>query len=161
MRMKRELREALTQAATRECRSVSSLINKMLQDNLEEKGYLKQKEKVAAAEQRNSQRKDVMLPAAVRIKTDNGEETHPTVILNLSEGGMLGAFPVNQKQKSSFLSHSASSWEIFFDLPRAEKSMRMTCNTRHVKDDGQMIRFGAAFSNADPDAIEEIKHYLM
>lgn len=160
MRMKREIREALTGAAARECRTVSSLINKVIQDYLEEKGYLKQ-QPVAVSEQRHSPRKDVMLPAAVRIKTETGEESHPSVILNMSEEGILAAFPANRKQKSSFFAHAASPFDISFDLPNAEELIRMTCNARHVKDDGDMIRFGASFQNIGTDNANNIKRYLM
>lgn len=155
IRMSRRIREALRKAAFKERRTVASLLDKIVTDHLLKEGFLKDHE--LGTERRMSPRKKLAIPAKTLLEN----ETFRGVILNMSMGGILVAYPTASGIKFTSVVELVP-FEVCFDIPKEKTEICLDCKARHMRDTGSQIEIGAAFVNADWGHLQKLKTtYLM
>ena len=155
IRMSRRIREALRKAAFKERRTVASLLDKIVTDHLLKEGFLKDDE--LSTERRMSPRKKLAIPAKTLLEN----ETFRGVILNMSMGGILVAYPTALGIRFRSVGELVP-FEVCLDIPREKAEICLDCKARHMRDTGSQIEIGAAFINADWGHLQKLKTtYLM
>jgi hypothetical protein len=158
MRINRRVRDALKEAAEQECRTVSSLLNKIIQDYLEREGFSKNSHSLK--EQRKFPRKVVTLPAKATVKTKSGVRSFPSVIRNISTGGILiSCYKGPNKLFTS--TGECPHFQLSFQLPRTDEEICFECEPCHMRDDGKEIQIGAAFARPDKQSLQKLSSYVL
>ncbi len=157
MRMNSRVREALRKAATRERRTVASLLDKIVTDYLAKEGFLAGPE--FGAERRRFPRKKITLPAKTHLETKT-EETFPGVVLDISMGGVLVTYPKGSEIRFSSMGQ-LPNFELCFTLPSEKEELCFDCEARHMRDTGDEIQVGATFSNPKGNYLQKLNSYLM
>lgn len=158
MRMSSRVREALKMAAKRERRTVASLLDKIITDYLAQEGYLRGPE--FGTERRRFPRKKITVPARTFLKIGSKDEPFPGVVLDISMGGVLVTYPKGSEIRFSSTGE-LPHFEICLELPRLDEELCFDCNARHMRDTGNEIQVGAAFSNPKGDDLQRLNTYLM
>ena len=158
MRMSSRVRDALKAAAQRERRTVASLLDKIITDYLAQEGFLRGPD--FGSERRRFSRKKITVPARTHLRIGSKDDPFPGVVLDISMGGVLITYPKGSEIK--FASTGAlPHFEICLDLPRLEEELCFDCNARHMRDTGDEIQVGAAFSNPKGQDLQRLNTYLM
>jgi hypothetical protein len=158
MRMSSRVRESLKMAAKRERRTVASLLDKIITDYLAKEGYLRGPE--FGAERRRFARKKITVPAKTFLKIGVKDEAFPGVVLDISMGGVLITYPKGSEIRFASTGE-LPHFEICLELPRLEEDLCFDCNARHMRDTGDEIQVGAAFSNPKGEDLQRLNTYLM
>jgi hypothetical protein len=158
LRMTSRVREALSVAAMKERRTVASLLDKIITDFLAREGLLRGPE--FGTERRKFLRKKITLPAKTFLKIGFKDEVFPSVVLDISKGGVLLTYP--KGAEISFPSTGElPQFEICLELPRQEEELCFDCEARHIRYTGDEIRVGASFSNPRSNYLERLDTYIM
>lgn len=158
MRMSKMVREALTRAAKKECRTVASLLDKIITDYLQKTGFLPRP--AQGVERRRFQREKIPLPSKTFLKVGDHVEVIPSVIRDISMGGAMVVYPKDTETKFA-ATGILPQFELCLDLPLTDESLCFNCNTRHMRESGNEIQIGAAFHKPDRADLRKLKSYLL
>lgn len=151
------IRDALKKAAGLECRTVASLLDKITTDYLKREGFLVRHE--PGAERRQFLRENIPLTSrAILIKDEKGDSI-PSVVKDISLGGVKLIFPKDAEIKitpSSMLSH----FELCIEFPKDDQQLTFACDTRHIHRTDNEIQIGASFKNMNTDQFQRLSGYL-
>lgn len=156
LRMSRELRDALKKAAKNESRTVASLLDKIIQDYLSQKGLLTQIDGIK--DQRWFTRKEIYTPATIFV----GEKSQPKkveiVVINISLGGVLIGYP--KHTAVAFSSERTPRFELCMDLSEEKQPLCFRCHASRMTDSGYGVQVAANFVDADPKDLHQLRSYL-
>ena len=158
MRMSSRVRDALKTAANKERRTVASLLDKIITDYLAQEGFLRGPE--FDAERRRFPRKKITVPAKTFLKIGSKDDPFPGVVLDISMGGVLVTYPKGSEIRFASTGE-LPHFEICLELPRLEEELCFDCNARHMRDTGNEIQVGAAFSSPKGQDLQRLNTYLM
>jgi predicted DNA-binding protein len=157
MRLSRKLREALNKAAQKECRTVASLVNKVIADYLEKEGYLLKSE--VEAERRRFPREKINLPVTTFLDGELKGEAFPGVLLDASMGGFLLTYAKGTEIR--FTSKGGLPYfKVGLCLPKTEKPLNLDCVARHMRDIGREIQVGTSFDHPSRSDLQQLNSYL-
>lgn len=158
MRMTIKVRDALKQAAEKDCRSVASLLDKIITDYLSEEGFLKAPE--FDTESRRFHRKKVTLPAKTFLKEESKYKLFPCVVLNISESGVLVTYPKGTEIR--FASEDKiHHFGLCLEHPKMKEEINFDCKTSHMRYTEDEIQVGAAFRNPKERDLQKLQRYLV
>jgi len=158
MRMTRRVLEALKFAAKIECRTVASLLDKIVTDHLARNGLLSGPE--FGTERRRFPRKKLTVPAKSYLTRGPRDIAFPGVVLDISMGGLLVTYPKGSEIIFTTIGE-LPCFEVCLDLPQAHQNLRFDCETRHMRDTGDEIQIGATFNRPEGKYLQELNSYLM
>ncbi len=158
IRINRFVLEALKRAAKKERRTVASLLDKIILDYLEKEWFLPMPD--FGEERRRFQRMMVTLPANSIVKVESNADTFPTVILNISIGGVLVTYPKGYGIKITSL-RELSNFELSFTLPHTDDQLQFLCDARRIIDAPREIKIGATFKNPNEEDLRKLQTYIM
>ncbi len=158
MRMSSRVRDSLKLAARKERRTVASLLDKIISDYLEAAGFLK--DSTVGEEKRRFLRKKVPLAAETLLRQGSEVVAIASVILDISPGGVLVTHPKPAHMRFSSIGE-LPQFEINFNPPSAARKISLKCDGRHIRDTGNEIQIGAAFTDASEDDVAALETYLM
>jgi hypothetical protein len=157
MRMSTRVRDALKFAAVKERRTVASLLDKIITDYLANEGYLSGPE--FGTERRKFMRKPIRMAAKSVLNLGSEEESFPSVILDISLGGVLLTYP--KGSEVSFASvGKLPDFKLCLDIPHENQPLYLDCHTRHMRETGNEIQVGASFNDPDRHCLEKLTHYI-
>jgi len=157
LRMNSKIRDALKRAAEANCRTMASLLDKIITDFLKDEGFLTKSQ--LGEERRQFKRWTIPLPSRTVLKTNGKADTIPSVVKDISIGGVKVVFPKNVEKKittSSMLPH----FDLSVDFPKDNRQLIFNCDMRHVNKTDSEIQIGAAFENMSHKHIRQLKNYL-
>jgi predicted DNA-binding protein len=158
MRLSRQFREALNRAAQKECRTVASLVNKVISDYLEKEGYLLKPE--FEEERRRFPREKINLPITTFLEGELKDEAFPGVVLDVSMGGVLLTYAKGTDIR--FTSKGGLPYfKVCLYLPKAEKQLSLDCVARHMRDIGSEIQVGTSFDHPSKSDLQQLSSYLI
>ena len=158
MRLSRKFRDALNRAAQKECRTVASLVNKIISDYLEKEGYLLNSG--FDEERRRFPREKINLPVTTFLQGELKGEAFPGVVLDVSMGGVLLTYAKGTEIR--FTSKGGLPYfKVCLYLPKAEKQLSLDCVARHMRDIGSEIQVGTSFDHASKSDLHQLSSYLI
>lgn len=158
MRMESRVRDALKEAASKDRRSVASLLDKIVIDYLSEEGFLTEAEH--DKERRKFPRKKVNMPATTFVKKGPDKESFPGAVRDVSMGGALVAY--SKGSEMTFTSMGGlPQFELYLEDKLTGDEIHFDCETRRMHDTGKEIRVGAAFSDPKGKYLQKLSSYLM
>lgn len=164
MRMSSRVRESLKLAAQKERRTVASLLDKIIIDYLEAVGLLKESTQVEDRrrfeDRRQFARKKIRFPATTYLREASEVNPIPSVVLDLSEGGILVTHAKGVDFGFSAIG-KLPKLEIGLETPRTDSKLLLKCDARHMRDTGSEIQIGAAFTDLSENELERLNEYLM
>ncbi len=143
-----ELRKAIEKVSSAERRSLSSVIENILYDYVENKRPARTEE-----EKRRYPRKKISAPALV---TSLDGTVHAGMVNDLSLGGINFSVPNNFKQEEG----DDSKISLVFTLPKSEKPLSVQCTAKHVRSNGQ-TNVGATLIDTDFQSYQTLQNYLV
>jgi hypothetical protein len=158
MRISRKFREALNRAAQKECRTVASLVNKVVSDYLDKEGYLLKSE--FEDERRRFPREKINLPVTTFLEGEPKGEAFPGVVLDVSMGGVLLTYA--KATEIRFTSKGGLPYfKVCLDLPKMEKQLSLDCVARHMRDIGSEIQVGTSFDHPSKNDLQRLNYFLI
>jgi len=157
LRINSKVRDALKKAAEANCRTMASLLDKIITDYLKDEGFLAKIKPVE--ERRQFKRWAIPLPSRTVLKTNENTDSIPSVVKDISMGGVKVVFPRHVENKittSSMLTH----FDLSVDFPNDNRQLTFNCNMRHVNKTDSEIQIGAAFENMSQEYLRQLKNYL-
>ena len=157
LRLNSKVRAALKKAAEVKCRTMASLLDKIITDYLKNTGFLTRME--LGEERRRFLRESIPLPSRVIVKNGEKTESIPSVVRDISPGGVKVIFPKDAEKKitqSAMLPH----FDLWVDFPKDSQQLCFECDMRHVHKTDSEIQIGASFENTDKQAIQKLRGYL-
>ncbi|MBW1981531.1 MAG: PilZ domain-containing protein [Deltaproteobacteria bacterium] len=158
LRMSSRIREALGTAAKRERRTVASLLDKIITDYLAKEGLLRGPE--FDAERRMFPRKKMTIPAVTLLRAGSEEQSFPSVVLDISLGGVLVTYPKGSEIRFSSMGE-LPRFILCIEMPKAKERLCFDCNARHMRDTGDEIQVGATFEDPRGTDLQKLNRYLM
>ncbi len=158
MRISRQVREALKTAARRERRTVASLVDKVISEYLEKEGFVLLE--TDQRERRKFPRKQLTLPVLTTLKTESEEKTFPSILMDMSLGGVRFAYP---KGSSITLSNIGELPKFILALQSSggKQVLHLACETRRIAESGNQIHVGATFSNLNKKELDVLSSHLV
>lgn len=157
LRLNSKIRDALKRAAEVRCRTVASLLDKIITDYLREEGFLSSYELVQ--ERREFLRETIPLSSRTILKTGDIVESVPSVVRDISLGGVKVIFPKDAEIKIT-PSSMLSFFELCIEFPKDNQELTFACNTRHIHKTDSEIHVGASFENMSNGEIQSLRGYL-
>ena len=157
LRLNSMIRDTLKKAAEVECRTVASLLDKIITDYLKKEGFLSRPE--LGAERRRFLRDSIPLTSRTILKTGEKIDSIPSVVRDISLGGVKLIFPKDAEIKIT-PSAMRSHFELCIDFPKDGQQLTFACDTRHIHRTDNEIQIGASFENMSLDAIQSLRGYL-
>jgi len=158
LRITEKVRDALRKAASQEHRTMASLLDKIISDYLEKRGYL-----VGGAlsqERRKHHRVNTALPAATFYGTGAMSSAPLScVVLDLSLGGALVAYPRGSEIKDTSIGEMPN-FSLCFELPRIKEDVCFRCDLRRVFSIDNGLKIGAAFMDPNGYNFDRLGAYL-
>ncbi|MEN6373627.1 MAG: PilZ domain-containing protein [Smithella sp.] len=151
-RVNRDLHESLVQIANADRRSLSSMIEMILNN------YLSDKKTFPGMEMRRHPRKPVAFPTV--ISRQDFEQRSKGSIADISLGGARILIPKDFAQNAA-INSKGSKFNIIFDLPTESKPVDITCESTRVIENGDNIIVGASFVDAEFNNYKSLQTYLM
>lgn len=150
-RTNEELKQTLEKIAEVERRSLSSIIENMLHNQVKDRAELKGTKK----ERRRYQRKDVSLPAFV-YKREAKESTLQTgMVMSVSLGGLRISIPQDYDLVDD------SEFDTIFSIPNEKTPVKMRCAIKRIIKDGDTTKeLGADFVDGDFPSYQKLHRYL-
>jgi hypothetical protein len=155
-RASEDLRESLQNVALDEKRSLSSIIEFVLNDYL-------QNRKISAAikdERRQYKRKNISAATLIKQHESGEAKYHTGSIVDISFGGVRIKMP-SSVQYDIITSPNTSKLEIIFTLPNENLPIFITCEPRNSSKTDDCIQVGASFINTDLVSYKALQSYLM
>ena len=150
-RTNEDLKLLLENIAEEERRSLSSIIENILNSHIKNKAGTK----CSLTERRRYLRKDVSLPAFV-YQSDARESTLQTgTVSDISLGGLRLSIPqgYDVQQEAEF--------DTIFTVPNEKVPVKMRCTIKRIINDGETTKeLGAAFINGDFPSYQRLHQYL-
>ena len=156
LRMSKQVRDSLYRIAREEQRTVASLLDKIIQDYLAQRGGFTAAQ--GAADQRWFTRREVFRPAQLLLTVDEEKREHTIVILDISLGGVLIGFP--KSEDLQLKPGNGSQFDLYLQMPEQTQPLCVACKTHRVEDSGHALRVGASFMKTNADALQSLKGYL-
>ena len=153
-RTSKGLHSSLVQAAKEARRSLSSLLEMIIENYLRDKKALRSVE----IERRRYRRKAFHVPAVIN-QTDLGRMAVGTVS-DISLDG-VGIIISRDLKYQTALNSQGSNFELVFNLPSGNHVLRIACESRRIVESDDGIHVGASFVNADFKAYQSLQEYLM
>jgi len=158
LRMAKTVREALNEAAKKDCRSVSSMLDKIITDYLIKRGFLE--EPGAFKERRMYPRKSVAIPAKATTKTGMESESFQSIVLDISMGGVKVLYPKGTEIKFTS-KEDLPHFQLSFEPPFVDEEIGFNCGTCHMMNTGGGSLVGAAFINPEGTSLQKLSKYIM
>lgn len=158
MRMNNTIREALGMAAKKDRRTVASLLDKVIIDFLQKEGFFLGSE--LDGERRLFLRKKITLPGTIILQSGLELSTYPSVILNISRGGVLVTYAKGgdmQFTSKGELPH----FRVCFSVSQSREELCFNCVARHMLDAGEEIQVGTSFIEPSGEKLQKLASYLM
>lgn len=158
LRLNSELRDQMKEIASRERRSLSSLLEKIIVEFIERKNGAKGVEQ----DQRKYERKTFQVPAVVQTGSSlNNKGYYKTgKIKDISLGGLLLYVPKTE-QIENILRGKSSYIEVLFHLPDEARPVSFECKVCRINDRNGDLEIGAEFSNVDFPSYQALQEYLL
>ncbi|MBN1931009.1 MAG: hypothetical protein JW786_05290 [Desulfobacterales bacterium] len=156
MRMSRIVRDALKKAAKKECRTVASLLDKIITDYLVKEGILLNSHQ--DKDRRWFARKNISKPADICIHEASDIMTFPSMLLNISIAGVLLSYPKEYEPRIEM--KALPKFELFLELTQAGEKVCFNCETRRMLDSGHEILVGATFREINEKNLQLLKTYI-
>jgi hypothetical protein len=151
-----DLRRALAKTSKQERRSLSSMIENILIEYLEdEKAFSRTKE-----EKRRFPRKPLEAPALIRGLTPDGKDVSAGIVLNMSIGGLQVSIPSNYECQISEDQENAK-FSVVFTLPESKRPLTVQCALQHASSINGDTNIGASFCDSDFTSYQAIQNYLI
>jgi len=157
LRLNSKIRDMLRKAAQVECRTVASLLNKIITDYLKQEGFLTGQD--LGRERRSFLRESIPLPSRTIFKIGEKTDSIPSVVRDISLGGVKVIFPKDAEIKIS-PSSMLSYFELSIEFPKDNQELTFKCGTRHIRKTDSEIHVGASFENMSMDEIQSLRSYL-
>jgi len=153
-RTSRHLHESLMKAAKKDRRSLSSMIEAVLQN------YLKEREEFrdAADEKRQHPRKALCVPAV--IHQSDQQNMAVGAIEDISLSGVRIVLLKDFKQWTPVDSHG-TKFEIVFNVPAENKPIRISCESARIVDEEDNLHIGAFFVDADFRSYRALQNHII
>jgi len=158
IRMSTEVRDALREAAVKEHRTISSLLNRIITEHLEHDNIAGVERRFE--ERRKFHRKRILLPSKTYLDEGSSARDLPGVILDISLGGVLLTYPKASEIKKTSLG-DLSKFELCFELPSTRERIRFGCDARRMIDTGNEIHVAATFRNPNLNTIKKLQTTLL
>ena len=150
----KDLHEALVRISKEDQRSVSAMIEMILTSHLKERKSIPADKK----EQRQYPRKAISVPTIIN-QLENGQMGMGS-ISEISLSGVRILIP-KEMQNDIRIHTQGTKFEIVFNLPKENKPIKLSCESRRVIDDKDCIHVGAAFIDAGFQNYKTLQTYLM
>lgn len=158
MRMTAKVREALRRAANLEHRTMASLLEKIIADYLEKQEH--PFSKTVSQERRKNPRINTVLPSVTHYKTEAGSlVSFPCVVLNLSLGGALIAYPRGSEIEDASI-REMPNFSLCLELPRMKEQACFQCASPRAFDIDNGLKIGAKFIDSQVDSFGRLGAYL-
>jgi hypothetical protein len=148
------LRSALEAIAREEKRSLSQVIELILEEYVKEQTDLMEQE-----ERRKYSRKPATIPAFVRGADPTATPLHGAVILDISLGGLRISVPRECISEIGD-SHGTSQFETSFVLPDGDKPIRIVCRSQRVVPVNGSVYIGASFVDSEFVNYQQLQKYF-
>jgi hypothetical protein len=148
------LRSGLEAIAREEKRSLSQVIELILEDYLKEHADLSAQE-----ERRRFTRKPTTIPAFVKGSDSPNTELHGAVILDISLGGLRISLPKDFIAEISDKSRG-SQFETSFVLPDGDRPIRVVCQSKRVVPVNGNVYIGATFVDSELVTYQQLQKYF-
>ena len=151
-----DLRKSLEKISVQDRRSLSSLIENILVEHLEDEKALKQ----IKEERRRFPRKAVGAPALISGVVPNGENLSAGVVSNLSISGLqivvpdMLPFELKENGENARIS-------IVFTLPQTRKPLSVECIAQYTNSMNGETNIGASFCDSDFTSYQAIQNYVI
>jgi hypothetical protein len=151
-----DLRKALEKISEKERRSLSSMIENILLEYLEDEKALKRTNE----EKRRFPRKPVEAPALIRGLTPDAKDVSAGIILNMSIGGLEISIPSNYECEIREDQENAK-FSVVFTLPQSKRPLTVQCALQHARSIDGETNIGASFCDSDFTSYQAIQNYLI
>ena len=155
-RTSEDLRKSLEKISAHERRSLSSLIENILIERLEDERALKQ----VKEERRRFPRKAVGAPALIRGITPDSTSMSAGVVSNLSVSGLQISIPTAIPFELKGGEENARI-SIVFTLPETRKPLTVECIPQYANSINGETNIGALFSDSDFTSYQAIQNYVI
>ena len=156
MRMSKVIRDALKKAAKKECRTVASLLDKVITDYLVKEGILLNSNQ--DRDRRDFARKKISKPINICIHEASDIMNFPSMLLNISMAGVLLAYP--KESEAQIKMRALPKFELFLEIPQLKEEVCFNCEARRMLDSGHEILVGAIFSEINEKNLRLLKTYI-
>jgi len=151
-----DLRASLKKVAKRKKRTLSSLIENVVYDYLEQISAVQG----LKGERRRFPRKETTIPAMISEVGRDEKLFFTGTILDLSLNGVRISVP--KESKYNIVENGDNYFlEILFALPNNPQPMSFKCKPCRFFDTGQDVQMGAFFSDADFKSYQGLQEYLV
>lgn len=157
IRMANLVRDTLRRAATKERRTVASLLDKIILNYLEEQHYLLPHE--TGDDRRMHHRSKITLPATTIMENGSKNSSFPCVITDIAMGGVNITYPKGSKIKEALL-RGQDEFRLLFRLPENTMEIVFKCDARRLVEEDREIHVGAMINNPNPNDLKTLKNYL-
>lgn len=156
LRMSKTIRDALKKAAKKESRSVASLLEKIIKDYLAKEGFLTHADSIG--DQRWFTRREIYTPAHIFFETESKTKKIAIVIINISMGGVLIAYP--KSTEIDFSAEDLPKFELCLEQMEADSPLCFNCEANRMVDSGYGVQVGANFIDTDESALQMLRSYI-
>lgn len=156
LRMSRPVRDGLKNAAKKESRTVASLLDKIIKEYLAKKGFLTHADTVG--EQRWFTRREIYTPAHIFFETGSDVKKITIVIINISMGGVLIAYP--KSTELSFSAEELPQFELCLEQATEDKRLCFNCEANRMVDSGYGVQVGANFIDTNESNLKILRNYI-
>jgi hypothetical protein len=153
-RVRPEMRSALEKLAKEERRSLSSLIENILQD------HVSARRGTAQTERRRYPRKESALPAVVMGPEEESCNSLDCTVVDLSHGGLRLALPGTDTGNLPFAA-PGSRFLATVAIPGESGAATFHCRTCRAARTGNGLQIGAALEDADFKSYQSLNRYLL
>jgi hypothetical protein len=138
-----QLKKKLEDRALRERRSLSSCIVRIVQDSLESQEY-NTPPRGMQEDRRDHSRKQVLLPARLRIRHESDSLEHDVLLRNISVGGAYTEY-VNGQNMQLIKSLQVSPLALAVRMPESKSAILVDCKVSRIHITGDCIGVGLHF----------------
>jgi predicted transcriptional regulator len=145
-RLDYSLKKGLCGLAEKQGHSLSSLIQKTLQDLLDSYEGGSRPVRLAQEEKRQHLRKEILLPARWRIRKGHKVLEHDVLVKNISVGGAYTEY-LNGKSFQLFEDLLDSQLALVIRMPKWQEPVALNCKVRRIQITRNCVDVGLSFIN--------------
>lgn len=155
-RLPTKTRDALKLEAAREHRSMSSLLELVIDEYLNRSGNTKK-----GGERRRHPRRNFHSPALVETEFEPERKCYLAgTVQDISLTGLRISFPYGEPV--SFLRERRDgTFDIVLRIPGSQRPINFSCSVKRVEDTGHDYQVGAMISNAEFHSYQALQNYIM
>lgn len=156
-RISSDTRQALKDKAKQEHRSVSSLLEVMIEKYLCDGHHAASRN----SERRRFPRRSFQSPALVEASAGDERKCYLAgTVQDISLNGLKVIFPYGEPV--NFLREEVNgTFDIILRVPGSHRPVTLTCDVRRLHDTGEEYQVGAEFRNAEFQGYQAVQSYLM